>query len=216
MKIGILGTGMVGEALGGKLVARGHEVKMGSRTANNEKAAAWVGKAGAKASQGTFADAAAFGEMVLLATKGDVAVDVVRAAKAGLEGKVLVDATNPLDFSKGMPPTLFVTGNDSLGERIQKELPATKVVKGLNTISAPVMIDPASLGADTDTFVAGNDKEAKAAVARLLQEDFGWKSVVDLGDITASRGLESYLPFWLRLWGATQTPMFNIKLVKAK
>lgn len=216
MKIGILGTGMVGEALGTKLALRGHDVKMGSRTANNEKAAAWVAKAGAKASQGTFADAAAFGEIVLLATKGDVAIDVVKAAKAGLEGKVLIDATNPLDFSKGMPPTLFITGNDSLGERIQNELPSTKVVKGLNTISAPVMVDPAAIGADTDTFVAGNDKEAKASVSRLLQEDFGWKSIVDLGDITASRGLESYLPLWLRFWGALQTPMFNIKLVKAK
>jgi hypothetical protein len=214
MKIGILGTGMVGEAIGGKLAARGHDVKMGSRTATNEKAAAWAKKAGARASHGTFADAAAFGEIVFLCAKGEAAIDIVRSVKDGLRGKVLVDVTNPLDFSKGMPPTLFVSNDDSLGERIQRELPDTKVVKALNTINAEVMADPARLGEPTDAFVSGNDKEAKAAVTRILREELGWKSVIDLGDISTARGTEGYLPLWIRLWGALGTADFNVRIVK--
>lgn len=214
MKIGVLGTGVVGEAIGSKLAARGHEVKMGSRTATNEKAAAWAKKAGPKASHGTFADAAEFGEIVFLCTKGDVALDVARAAKEGLRGKVLVDVSNPLDFSKGMPPTLFISNDESLGERLQRELDATKVVKGLNTINAEVMVEPARLGEETDIFVSGNDKDAKSKVTRLLREEFGWKNIVDLGDITTARGTEMYLPLWLRLYGALGTADFNVKIVK--
>jgi predicted dinucleotide-binding enzyme len=211
MKIGILGTGMVGETIGAKLAARGHDVKLGSRSATNEKAAAWAAKH--KASHGTFADAAAHGEIVFNCTKGDGSLAAVGSAKDALRGKVLVDVSNPLDFSKGMPPTLFVSGNDSLGEQIQRALPDTKVVKALNTMNCNLMVD-ASRVPDTDVFVSGNDKEAKAAVARILREDFGWGSVVDLGDITTARGTESYLPLWLRLWGALGTADFNIKVKK--
>ena len=225
MKVGVLGTGMVGEAIGAKLVALGHDVKMGSRTATNEKAAAWVAKASASAnadtktpgnaSQGTFADAAAFGELVFLCTKGEVAVEVVQAAgRERLKGKILVDISNPLDFSKGMPPFVSVPGYDSVGERLQRELPETKVVKSLNTVNADVMIDAGRVGGDSDIFVSGNDVEAKAAVSRLLRESFGWTSVVDLGDITTARGTENYLPLWLRLWSALKTTDFNIKIVK--
>ncbi|WP_375765010.1 NAD(P)-binding domain-containing protein [Archangium gephyra] len=215
MKIAVLGTGMVGETIGSKLVALGHEVKMGSRTANNEKAAAWVKKAGAKASQGTFADAAAFGELLFNCTSGSGSLEALNAAgKANLDGKILLDVSNPLDFSKGMPPTLFVSNTDSLGEQLQRAFPSLKVVKTLNTINANVMVDPARIPGEHAVFVSGNDAEAKAQVKRLLTEWFGWKQVIDLGDITTSRGTESYLPLWLRLWGAMGTPDFNIHIVK--
>jgi len=215
MKIGVFGTGMVGETIATKLASLGHDVMLGARAATNEKAAAWVAKAGAHASQGTFADAAKHGELVFNCTRGDVAVEVVRSAGEGnLRGKVLVDVTNPLDFSKGMPPTLFTAGNDSLGEQLQRALPETKVVKTLNTINCQVMVDPARLGGDSDVFVSGNDAAAKATVSALLREQFGWKSIVDLGDITTARGTEQYLPLWLRLWGALGTGDFNIKIVR--
>lgn len=215
MKIAVLGTGMVGETIGSKLVALGHEVKMGSRSATNEKAAAWVKTAGAKASQGTFADAAAFGELLFNCTSGSGSLEALNAAgKENLKGKVLLDISNPLDFSKGMPPTLFVSNTDSLGEQIQRAFPELKVVKTLNTISAPVMVDPARIPGEHAVFVSGNDAEAKAQVKRLLTEWLGWKQIIDLGDITTSRGTESYLPLWLRLWGAVGTPDFNIQIVK--
>lgn len=214
MKIGILGTGMVSETIGAKLVALGHEVKISGRAPTNDKAAAWVAKVGSKGSYGTFADAASFGEIVFHCTKGEAAVEVVRSAKAALQGKLLIDVTNPLDFSNGFPPTLFVSGADSLGERIQREVPETKVVKALNTINCEVMVDPARLGADSDVFVSGNDAEAKATVSGFLREQFGWKSVIDLGDISTARGTESYLPLWIRLMGALKTADFNVKIIR--
>ena len=214
MRIGILGTGVVGETIGSKLVALGHEVRLGGRAAKNEKGEAWAKKAGDKGSYGTFADAAGFGALVFNCTKGEGALDAVRAAKAQLAGKVLIDVTNPLDFSAGFPPTLFVQGADSLGEQIQRELPETRVVKALNTMSCDVMVDPTRAGGDSDVFVGGNDAEAKATVSGFLREQFGWKDVVDLGDITTARGTEAYLPLWVRLYGLFRTGDFNIKIVK--
>lgn len=214
MKVAVLGTGTVGETIGSKLVELGHEVRMGSRTATNEKAAAWVKKAGARASAGTFADAAAFGEIIFNCTLGAASLEALQAAgKDNLKGKVLVDTSNPLDFSKGMPPTLFVSNDDSLAERIQRAFPEAKVVKALNTINALVMVDPARLPGEHATFLSGNDAGAKAQVKELLTR-FGWKQVIDLGDITTARGSESYLPLWIRLWGALGTPDFNIQIVK--
>ncbi|HYO52284.1 NADPH-dependent F420 reductase [Archangium sp.] len=215
MKIAVLGTGMVGETLASKLVALGHEVKMGSRTANNEKAVAWAKKAGAKASQGTFADAAAFGEFLFNCTLGSGSLDALSAAGAqNLQGKILLDTSNPLDFSKGMPPSLFVPSNDSLGERIQRAFPDLKVVKTLNTINANVMVEPSRIPGEHAVFVSGNDAEAKRQVKELLTGGFGWKQVIDLGDITTSRGTEAYLMLWIRLWGALGTPDFNISIAK--
>jgi 8-hydroxy-5-deazaflavin:NADPH oxidoreductase len=213
MKIGVLGTGSVGTTLAGKLASLGHEVKMGARDAGNEKAAAWAAAAGAKASHGTFADAATFGEIVFNCTSGAASLDALAAAGAeNLRGKVLVDVANPLDVSHGMPPSLFTGSNDSLGERIQKAFPQARVVKSLNTVNANVMVEPGKLPWPTDVFVCGNDASAKADVAKLLNE-FGWKFVVDLGDITAARGTEAYLLLWLRLWGTFQTPHVNIHVV---
>jgi predicted dinucleotide-binding enzyme len=215
MKIGVLGTGMVGKAIGSKLVALGHEVKMGSRTRGNEKAVAWSQAAGVGASEGSFADAAAFGEIIFNCTLGHAAIQILESAGAeNLRGKILVDITNPLDFSKGMPPTLFVSGDDSLGEQIQRAFPDLRVVKTLNTVTAEVMVNPAILpDAGHQMFVAGNDAEAKAQVTALLKDGFGWQEVLDLGDISMSRGTEAYLLLWIRLWGSLKTANFNIKLV---
>lgn len=215
MQIGILGTGMVGSALANGLVARGHEVKMGAREAGNEKAGAWAKSAGKAASAGRFSDAAAFGEIVFNATRGDASLDALRAAgKENLRGKVLVDVANPLDFSRGMPPTLFTAAEgDSLAERIQNELPDTRVVKALNTINASVMTDPSRVRGPSDLFICGNDAEAKRRVTALLRE-FGWQNVIDLGDITNARGTEAYLLLWLRLWNALGTADFNVHVAR--
>ena len=216
MKIAVFGTGNVGETLGSKLVELGHEVKMGSRTAGNEKAAAWVKKAGNKASAGTFADAAAFGEMVFNATLGAGTIEAFKMAGEGATaGKVVVDISNPLDFSKGMPPSLFLSNTDSLGEALQREFPNAKVVKALNTMWCGLMVNPRLLPEAHHTFMAGNDAEAKAAVKKLLLS-FGWKEeeVIDVGDITAARATESYLPLWLRLYGSLKTGTFNVKIVR--
>ena len=214
MKFGVLGSGMVGQAIAGKLVSLGHQVKMGSRSATNEKAAAWVKSAGKGASQGTFADAAGFGEIVFNCTAGAGSLDALQAAGAQkLTDKILVDVANPLDFSHGMPPTLFISNDDSLAERIQAAFPGTKVVKALNTVNANVMVNPGRVPGETDIFVSGNDAGAKAQVTRILKDEFGWTSVIDLGDVKAARGTESYLHLWLRLLGALKTADFNVKVV---
>lgn len=216
MKLGVLGTGMVGQTIASKLIALGHEVTMGARDATNEKAAAWVKSAGKGAAQGTFADAAAAGALVFNCTNGMGALSALRAAgEDNLRGKVLLDISVPLDFSKGMPPSLFTASGESLGEQIQRAFPETKVVKTLNTINARVMVDPARVaGGEHDVFVSGNDAGAKSQVTEILRGWFGWKNVIDLGDIGTARGTEEYLPLWLRLYGALKTPDFNIKVVR--
>lgn len=214
MKISVLGTGMVGETIASKLISLGHEVKMGARSANNEKAAAWVQKSGSKASHGTFADSAAFGEVIFNCTSGAATLEVLQAAgEKNLNGKLLLDISNPLDFSKGMPPSLFVGNTDSLGEQVQRAFPAAKVVKTLNTVNCNLMVDAATLAPEHTMFMAGNDPEAKAKTREILAS-FGWKDVLDLGDISASRATEGYLPLWLRLWGAVKSAHFNVKVVR--
>jgi len=216
MKIAVFGTGNVGETLGSKVVELGHEVKMGSRTANNEKALAWVKKAGAKASTGTFADAAKFGELIINATLGAGTIEAFKMAGAeNSAGKVILDLSNPLDFSKGMPPSLFISNTDSLGEALQREFPKARVVKALNTMWCGLMVNPRQLGESHHAFVAGNDPAAKDAVKQLLQ-GFGWKpeELLDVGDITAARATESVLPIWLRLYGTMKTGAFNLKVVR--
>ena len=217
MKIAVLGTGMVGQAIANKLVALGHDVKMGARSATNEKAAAWQSQiASERASVGTFAEAAAFGELAFNCTSGAASLDALTAAgAANLRGKVLVDIANPLDFSKGMPPTLSILNEDSLGERIQRAFPEVRVVKTLNTVNAELMVNPGRLGGGAHTmFLAGNDAGAKAQVRGLLVEGFGWRDILDLGDITMSRGTEMYLPLWVRMYGALGTPHFNVQVVR--
>ena len=215
MRIGILGTGEVGKTLGTRLVTLGDNVRMGSRTAGNEKAREWVKKSGNQASEGTFADAAAHGEIVFNCTPGMASLEVLNAAgSTNLSGKILVDVSNPLDFSKGTPPTLSVCNTDSVGEQIQRAFPAAKVVKTLNTVTAMVMVNPALIPGVHTMFVSGNDSAAKAEVINLLKSGFGWKEVMDLGDIAGARAQEMFLPLWLRLYMTLQTPNVNIRVVR--
>ena len=215
MRIGILGTGTVGQTIGTRLVQLGHDVKLGSRSAANEKAAKWVGGAGDHATQGTFADAAVFGEMVFNCTGGMVSIDVLNQAGAeNLKGKPLVDVSNPLDFSRGFPPTLSVCNTDSVAEQIQRTFPDARVVKALNTMTAALMVNPAAVPGSHDLFLCGNDADAKARVTELLRS-LGWPGVLDLGDLTAARGMEMILPIWLRLMGTLKTPMFNFHIARA-
>jgi 8-hydroxy-5-deazaflavin:NADPH oxidoreductase len=218
MKIAVLGTGMVGDAIGTRLIELGHEVTMGSRTATNEKAMAFASKHPGKAGAGTFADAASFGEIIFNCTAGAGSIEALTMAGASnLAGKVIVDIANPLDFSKGMPPSLIpeLSNTNSLGEEIQKKFPSTKVVKTLNTMWCGLMVNPLMIGSgDHTNFICGNDAEAKQKVKGLLNE-FGWKNenILDLGDITSARGTESILPVWLRIWNATQNGAFNFKVI---
>jgi predicted dinucleotide-binding enzyme len=226
MKIGILGTGIVGRSHAAKLSALGQDVVIGTRDPARTLAAdrtdamgnapfgAWQ-KEHPGVKLGTFAEAAAHGEVVINALNGEAAVETLKGVEPALEGKILIDITNPLDFSKGMPPSLFVSNTDSLGERIQRALPKTKVVKTLNTTNALLQVDARRLaGGDHHIFVSGNDASAKAQVIAFLEEWYGWENTIDLGDITTARGAEMILPIWVRLWGTLQTPFFNFKIVK--
>ena len=214
MRIGILGTGVVGQTIATRLVQLGHDVKLGSRTATNEKATKWVSGAGDHGTQGTFTDAGVFGEIVFNCTGGMVSLDALNQAGAeSLKGKVLVDVSNPLDFSHGFPPTLTVCNTDSVAEEIQRAFPETKVVKALNTMTAALMVNPAAISGDHEVFICGNDAEAKTRVTELLRT-FGWRGILDLGDITAARGMEMILPIWLRLMGTLKTPMFNFHIAR--
>ena len=194
----MLGTGVVGTTLAGKLRELGHDVLIGSRTASDDAV--------------PFADAAAHGELVFNCTNGKVSLDALSAAGAeNLAGKVLIDVSNALEFAEGRPPVIGVVVDDSLGERIQRAFPDARVVKALNTMNTNVMVDPDLVSGEHDVFMCGNDAAAKARVAELLQE-LGWprERIVDLGDITAARGQELYVAFWLRLMNAVGSPTFNI------
>lgn len=218
MNIGILGTGMVGATLGSKLVEVGHRVRMGSRTESNTRAAAWVAEAGSGGSAGTFADAAAFGDVVLNCTAGTASLEALEMAGGeNLAGKILIDLANPLDFSKGMPPSLTVCNTDSLGERIQRAFPEARVVKTLNTVNCSVMVEPSLVPGDHDLFVSGDDPAARAQVVEWLGEWFGWprENIIDLGGIATARGTEMILPLWVGLMGALGTATFNWRVVRA-
>ena len=212
MKVAVLGTGGVGHALASKLVSLGHEVMMGSRQAGNEKAVEWASSAGSGASEGSFADAAAFGELVINATAGVATLEALSSAGAdNLSGKLLIDVSNPLDFSAGMPPTLSVCNDDSLGEQIQRTFPDARVVKTLNTVTADVMVDPALVPPVHNLFLSGNDDAAKEQTSSLLRE-LGWpqEAIVDLGDISTARGTEMFLALWIRLRLMLGTNHFNV------
>jgi hypothetical protein len=217
MRIGVFGTGMVGKAIATKLVNVGHEVCMGSRTADNEEATNWASEAGASATHGTFADAAGFGELLFNCTGGMVSLAALEAAgEDNIGDKVVVDVSNPLDFSHGMPPSLAVGNTDSVGEQLQRGFPRARVVKSLNTMNCAVMVDPAAVPGYHNVFVSGDDAGAKATVTDLLGE-FGWpkESVIDLGDIKSARGAEALVLFWVFLRGALGGNQFNLGVVPA-
>lgn len=227
MNIGILGTSVVSQTISGKLVELGHNVVVGTRDVATTLArtdphplglppfSVWL-QQHPGANVGTFADAAKHAEIVINATNGMGSLEALnQASEAHLGGKILMDIANPLDFSKGMPPTLSVCNTDSLGEQIQRAYPHVKVVKTLNTVTASLMVNPRQLAdGDHHIFVSGNDAQAKVHVADLLTTWFGWKHIIDLGDITTARGTEMYVPIWLRLWGALGTGVFNIQVIK--
>jgi 8-hydroxy-5-deazaflavin:NADPH oxidoreductase len=216
MRFGVLGTGMVGDAIATKLVSLGQEVKLGSREADNAAGAAWVKKARRGASQGTFTDAAEFGEIVFVCLRGDVSLSVLRSIGASkLKRKIVVDISNPLDVSKGMPFPLLpdLVNTNSLGEEVQKLLPESFVVKTLNTVNCEVMVNSSLAKGDSDIFISGNDAGAKSKVIEILRS-FGWKNPIDLGDITTARGTEMLMPIWMRLYGLFGTAHFNFRIVK--
>ena len=197
MKIGILGTGDVGQALAIGFTNLGHDVKMGSRDPNQEKVKAWVNKAGAKASAGTFAEAAAFSELAVLCTIWTGAENAIQlAGPNNLTGKVVIDTTNPLDFSEGIPPKLAVGHTDSAGEHVQCWLPNSRVVKAFNIVGSAHMFKPEFPGGPPDMFICGNDEQAKETVTDLLKA-FGW-SVIDIGGIECARYLEPLAMVWIR------------------
>lgn len=221
MKIAVLGTGSVGQAFATRLTGLGHEVKIGTRSPvekqRDTKFADFLAKNPA-VTLDTFAGAAAFGQMAINASKGSNSLDVLQSVgQATLEHKILIDISNPLDFSQGMPPGLIpeLSNFNSLGEEIQRTFPATKVVKTLNTMWNGLMLNPNLVGqGDHVNYICGNDAAAKQEVMALLKQ-FGWKegSILDLGDISSARATEATLPIWLRVWGAKQTGAFNFKIV---
>jgi 8-hydroxy-5-deazaflavin:NADPH oxidoreductase len=243
---GVLGTGMVGAAIATKLVELGYAVMMGSRSADNAAAAAWLSSLSSdasdaslsssapadRASVGTFADAAAFGSVIVLCTAGNSTLEALRLAKhENFHGKIIIDITNPLNFAQKSGPSLYISGGmDSLAEQVQRTLQGQNVmvVKTLNTVTADVMVNPARIGtgdatsatnatsaaSEHDLFIAGNDDGAKDKVRSLLTEGFGWQTIHDLGDLTGARAMEGHLLLWIRLWSRLGTPHFNIRIVK--
>jgi predicted dinucleotide-binding enzyme len=224
MKIAVLGTGVVGRTVAGRLDQLGHPVTVGTRDPEATLArtqpdldgltyAAWAADHPAVA-LATFAEAAAGAETVVNASSGTASLDVLgRAGAENLAGKVLLDISNPLDFSGGFPPTLSVKDTDSLAEQIQRAFPETRVVKSLNTLTASLMVHPEALPEPTSVFMSGDDGVAKATVLGLLHE-LGHTDVIDLGDISTARGAEMIMPLWLRLMGALGSPAFNFKIVR--
>jgi hypothetical protein len=229
MKIGVFGTGVVGQVIAEKLDSLGHDVMLGTRDVKQSMAREgkdgfgrpslkeWMA-AHPKVKLGTYADSAAHGQLLVNATSGGGAMEALKAAgEADLNGKTMLDIANPLDFSKGFPPSLSVCNTDSLGEQLQRAFPQLKVVKGLNTLTSFLMVAPRMLPGEHHLFLCGNDAGAKAEVRKLLAS-FGWteNEMIDLGDITNARGTEQLLPIWVRLYGTLQTPLFNFRIVRAE
>jgi len=214
MKIGILGSGDVGKALGAGFAALGHDVMMGTREPASEKVRAWVTKTGPKASAGSFAEAAAFAEVAAVATLWDGTENALRlAGPQNLAGKVVIDTTNPLDFSGGPPPRLSVGQTDSAGERVQRWLPEARVVKAFNIVGNQHMFRPNFPGGPPDMFICGNDAAAKKTVAGICTA-FGWPEPIDLGGIEAARYLEPLAMIWILTYFTTRSGNHAFKLLR--
>jgi predicted dinucleotide-binding enzyme len=230
MKIAVFGTGIVGQVIASRLTGLQHDVTIGTRDVaktlartekdgyGNPPFGEWYKQFKNSIKLGTYAEAATSAEIVFNCTSGLGSIDALhQAGVTNLNGKTIADIANPLDFSKGMPPTLNPVNTDSLGELIQRTFPETKVVKTLNTMNCYVMVNPAAIPGDHNVFVSGNDTTAKQSVTTLLKS-FGWveRNIIDLGDITTARGTEQLLPIWVRLYGALKNPMFNFHIVTAQ
>ncbi|HEY3377071.1 MAG TPA: NAD(P)-binding domain-containing protein [Armatimonadota bacterium] len=214
MKIGVLGTGAVGQALATGLPDLGHEVKIGSRDPQQAKVRAWVAQGGAHASAGTYAETAHFGELLIFAVLGTAAEEVIQqAVPHNFAGKVVIDTTNPFANAPGAP-TLFVGHTDSLGERIQRAIPDGQVVKAFNIVGAALMVHPQLPGGPPDMFICGNEPRAKATVAEILHA-FGWASTIDIGGIDGARYLEPMAMVWVRAHAGTHTWIQAFKLLRA-
>jgi 8-hydroxy-5-deazaflavin:NADPH oxidoreductase len=229
MKIAIFGTGMVGQTLALALATKGHQVTIGTRDVAKSLAntqphpfgmpgfGTWH-QAHSEIAVATFADAAAPTELLINATSGAAILDILKdVPAASIDNKIMIDAANALDFSQGMPPRVGISdkAGASIGERLQAAFPQLRVVKALNTITAYAMLNPAAVaGGDSSLFIAGNDAAAKATVTGLLQS-YGWKDVLDLGDISNAGATELMMPIWLRVWSKLgQTTIFNYKIVR--
>lgn len=217
MKYAVLGTGMVGHTLATKLASLGHEVRMGARTAGNEKAAAWALANGENAGHGDFSTIAAWADRIIFAVNGANLLDVAKAVgNDAVTGKTVIDVTNPLDTSGGMPPTMIpeLSNTTSAGEALQAHLPRAQVVKTLNTMNHKIMADPELVPGEHDVFLCGDDEAAKAEAVEMLAE-FGWRDPIDLGPLSAARGTEGLMPFWLRMWSVVGSPDFNYRIVRS-
>lgn len=227
MKIAVFGTGIVGQVIANRLAGLGHSVTIGTREVaktlartdkdpyGNPPFGEWYKQNKGNVKLGTYSEAASTAEIIFNCTMGQGSIDALKqAGEANLKGKILIDISNPLDFSKGMPPFLSPGNTDSLGELIQRTFPDLKVVKTLNTMNCFLMVNPVALPGDHTVFVSGNDANAKTSAKEILTS-FGWKekNIIDLGDITTARGTEQLLPIWVRLYGALQNPMFNFNIV---
>ena len=226
MKVGILGTGTVGRALAEGFTRLGHDVMIGTRDVDALMARTEPDQARTPpfsqwhpehqdVAVGTQQEAGKHGEILVNSTAGAASTEALRAAGAAdMDGRIVIDTSNALDFSKGFPPSLFVGNTDSLAETIQREFPSIRLVKAWNTMTAALMTNPGMVaGGDHSIPICGDDALAKSDVTEIL-ESFGWKDVLDLGDLTAARAMEGYLPFWLRLMGSLETPMFNTKVAR--
>jgi predicted dinucleotide-binding enzyme len=219
MKIGILGTGQVGDLIGSRLIEKGHQVMMGGREANNPKGLDFVKKHDSEnASYGTFEEASNFGDIIFNATNGRFVLEALKLAYTDFEGKIIIDVANPLDFTT-KPATLIseFANTNSIGESIQNQYPKAKVVKTLNTLGMALAVNPKQLNnGDHSIFVSGNDENAKTRTKTLLTE-FGWEiqNIIDIGDITGARAMEGFLPLSVRLMLSFGVPMFNIKVIKS-
>ena len=212
MKMGVLGSGMVAQGLSARLAELGHEIVIGTR--DSDKLKGWQ-SSNQRVLIGSFAETAAHGEMIFNATNGAASLNALTmAGEENLADKILVDVSNPLDHSNGFPPSLTVFGKDSLAEQIQRAFPLAKVVKTLNTVTARVMTHPLEVAnGDHHVFISANDVDAKSQVTDILRS-FGWLHIFDLGDLSTARGTEAYLLLWVRLYGAMNTGMLNVKIMK--
>lgn len=217
MKYAVLGTGMVGHTLATKLISLNHEVRMGARTATNEKATAWAAQNGPRAGHGTFADVADWADRIIFAVNGATLLEVADLLpKTAVAGKMIVDVTNPLAILNGMPPGLVpdLSNTTAAGEALQQRLATAKVVKTLNTMNHKIMVDPARVPGKHDVFLCGDHDDAKSDVVSMLA-DFGWTDPIDLGPLSAARATEGLMLFWLRMWHVAGDTDFNYRIVRA-